>query len=404
MGYKHNEDKIELILFTAKDNLNSLPYSLDSLNISPLQNAVFSVKGEKVFKKKLLINAEIAFSGITTDIRAIERNSPKTIWNSYLGILEPKATTDYYKAIKTGITYRGKTYNIGGEYSRIDPNYRTLGAYYFANDLETFSAKGATQLMQGKLNVSGNFGLQQDNVQNQKIKTLKRLVGALNLAIAPSEKVNINVGYSNFTSFSNTLRTYDYLRQITPYNVLDTLNFRQINQNFQGMMSVLMPTSSKEITKSISFNAVIQRGQDATGSQQSSNDLDNFNIDYGYGDKTKKLNLNASFYFSSSAFSGLKTQQFGPNVGITKSFLKDKLKTNASLTYTLSSGAGVKESILNGRMGASYVIAKKHNLNLSLIYLNRQAESTTRYIPNFYEFTTTLGYAYTFTVLDTQKK
>lgn len=181
LGYRKKEDQVALIFFTARDIINSLPYTLDYYNIPPEQNAVVSLKGAKVLNKKWVVDGEVALSGISQDIRAQREGVPSNIFNSYLGALPVTSSTEYKKAIKSGITYRGKGFNAGLDYSRIDPEYRTLGAYYFANDLATYSAKVASQFLKGRLNASANLGQQHDNVQKQKLKTLRRWVGAANL-------------------------------------------------------------------------------------------------------------------------------------------------------------------------------------------------------------------------------
>jgi hypothetical protein len=401
VGYRKKEDKVEFIFFTAADKLASLPYSLDRLGVMPEQNAVVSVKGAKSLRKKWLVESEIAVSGITFDSRAQETDT-RQLLNSYLGVLPVRNTTDYKKALRGAVTYRGKTFNSGIEYTRIDPGYRTLGAYYFANDLETYAGKFASQLLQGKLSVSANLGLQQDNVQKQKLKTLKRWVGATNITYIPTERVNLTASYSNFTSFSNLRPVYDYLRQVTPYQALDTLNFRQINQNIMAGLNILLPASSEDVSQNAGINVVLQRGSDSQGSAPTKNNLTNTSLDYSYGVKSKKLNLSASLYHSSSDIGGINADQWGPSLGLSKRIGKGegpqwKLMCNSS--YSLGKMDGVSQKMLNARAGVSAGVSKQLHLNGNLIYLNRTNVSTERSIPSFSEFTGTVGVLYNFSVL-----
>ncbi|WP_221391412.1 hypothetical protein [Dyadobacter sp. NIV53] len=412
LGYRKKEDKAELIFFTAKDIINSLPYTLDAYNVMPEQNAVVSLKGAKVLRKKWVLDAEIALSGISQDLRAQTEGISSNVFNSYLGVLPVSSSTDYKKAIKGGLTYRGKGFNAGLDYSRIDPGYRTLGAYYFANDLETYSGKVASQLLQGKLNVSANLGMQHDNVQKQKLKTLKRWVGAANITYMPAEWATVLLSYSNFTSFSNLRPVYDYLKQVTPYQVLDTLNFRQINQNIQGGINLVLPSKNEAITQNIGLNMVMQRGADNQGSLQTNNNLSNTSLDYSYGVKPLKLNLSASVYYSKSDISGISGTQWGPSLGFSKGFGREtgvlwKMQLNGTYTSGKMSGGpprvatprGVDQKMLNARAGLGASLTKQLNLNCNIIYLNRSNVSTERSIPSFSEITGTLGLVYTFSVL-----
>ncbi|PSL23630.1 hypothetical protein [Dyadobacter jiangsuensis] len=402
LGYRKKEDKVELIFFTAKDRVNSLPYTLDDYYLYPQQNAVASVKLAKAIQKEWLLDGEIAVSGITNDVRASSEGTSRDAFNSYLGTLPPNASTEYKKAIKGGVTYRGKGFNAGVDYSRIEPGYRTLGAYYFADDLENISAKLAGQLFQGKLNASVNAGIQHDNVQKQKLKTLRRWVGAANVTYVPAEWLTVMASYSNFTSYSNLRPTYDYLRQVTPYQALDTINFRQVNQNIQAGLNIVLPSRSENITQSVGFNTVIQRGSDQQGSSEVSNNLSNLSLDYNYGLKPLKLNVSASVYYSASDIFGISGKQWGPSLGITKGFGSEtgvQWKTQLSGTYTTGEMSSVDQSILNLRAGASAGLTRQLNLNFNVIYLDRKNVSTERYIPSFSELTATLGLVYNFSVL-----
>ena len=401
LGYRKKEDKLEVIFFTAADKRNSLPYTLDELGVMPEQNTVVSLKGAKAITKKWFVESEIALSGLTHDTRSALVSSGDFL-GSYLGTLPVRNTTDYKKALKATLTYRGKTFNTGLEYSRIDPGYRTLGAYYFANDLETYSGKFASQLLQGKLSLSANLGLQQDNVQKQKLKTLKRWVGAGNVTYVPADWISIMGNYSNFTSFSNLRPVYDYLRQVTPYQSLDTLNFRQINQNTQVGINITLPTRSEAISQNLGLNMVMQRGNDSQGNTATKNNLTNTSLDYTYGLKPKKMTLSASMYYSTSDIGGITATQWGPSIGFTKGFGKEggpQWKTMANITYSGGNMDNVTQKMLNARAGLSSGITKQLSLNCNIIYLNRSNISNERSIPSFSEFTGTVGLVFNFSVL-----
>ncbi len=403
LGYKKQENIAEIIFFTAADQLNSLPYNLDDRNILPMQNTVMAFKGAKLFNKKIMFSTELALSGITNDSRAGASTLNNTLFRTFFGTFDPKTSTDFRKAFKTELLYRAKTFSTGIKYSRVDPNYQTLGAYFFVNDLETIDAKVATQLLKGKLTLSSNIGIQQDNVLKQKLKTTKRTVGMLNIGYVPSEKINLMLNYSNFTNFSNLRSTYDYLTRITPYNALDTINFRQINQNLVLGATFILPSSSKEIVNTLLFNGIFQRGEESQGTNPSSNNLTNLSLDYSYNHSPKKLMITSSLTYSKSAFNNLPMSQWGPALSINKG-IGNKWRANANLLYSLGKTNGgdalsSQDRTLNARCGLTGKVNNKLNVLFNLIYLDRQATSSQRYIPNFHEFTATLGLSYNFTVL-----
>jgi hypothetical protein len=402
-GLKKKSDKIELIFFNAKDKINALAGTLDMLNINPVENSVFAFKAEKILYKKYQIGGEIAYSGITTDSRADPRvGSDSPFLMNFLGTINAKTSTEYLKAIKSFVNYNDKTFTTGFEYSRVDPGYRTLGAYFFTNDLESFSLKIASKLMDGKLTMAGNGGIQRDNVWKQKPKTLSRNVGSLNLTYVPSEKLVLVGTYSNFSSFSNLLPSFAYLTQVTPYNYLDTLNFRQINSNLQSNMTWTMPSNDPNLKHTLSAMAILQQGADQQGNANTDNNMNNLNLDYGFENAAKHLGGNVTVNYTKTNFGGAANTQLGPSLGF--NFEKYKVKNTISMLYAWGNMPGVKEHVANIRYGASYALKDKHQLKLDLIYLNRQAQSTERSIPSFRELTISLGYVYNFKLLDKKIK
>ncbi len=402
LGIKKERDAAELILFTAKDQYHSLPYSLDAQRIFPQANVATSLKLKKGIGKQLSIQSEIALSGMTTDMRATEGARQKTFFNSYAGLLPLNASTTYSKAIRLGMDYKGKGFTSGVEYNRVDPEYRTLGAYYFNNNLENITAKVATQIKKRKISINGNVGLQRDNLNKDKLQTLSRFVGMANVALQPSEKTTMNFSYSNFLSYSNLRSSFEYLTQITPYDGLDTLNFRQINQNITAMMNFVLPSASEDISKNLAINLIYQNGNDQQGGQNSSSKLYNLSANYGYGIKSQKLNLAGAMNVSKSEIATFNDLMWGPSLTLSKEF-KNKLSSMMGFMYSSSMAQGkATNNILSGRLGLSYAIKKKHNLTLNIIYLDKQSLAIERrqlggIPPSFQELTATLAYAYRFT-------
>lgn len=404
LGIKKEQDSFEWIVFTAKDQLNSLPYSLDLKRIYPEANVATSWKLSKSLLKKWFFDTELAISGLTTDTRAGTSSRENTFAERYGGLLKVNASTVYHKAFRAGINYKGKQFNSGIEYNRIDPEYRTLGAYYITNNLENLTVKFATQLQEGKLSLSGNVGLQRDNLDKARLQTLSRWVGMANVAYQPNEKTSLNASYSNFTSYSNLRSSFDYLTQITPYDALDTLNFRQINQNITAMANFQLPSASEDISKSLSLNGVYQKGTDQQGSNPLGSKLYNLSANYGHSIKSQKLTLAGAFNVSKNEVQNFHDLMWGPSLTINKGF-KENLTTMLGMMYSSALAQGkATNNVLSGRLGVNYRMKSKHSFTLNVIYLDRQSLAIERRQPSFSELTTTLGYVYKFSVKPLQKK
>ncbi|RRB02840.1 hypothetical protein [Larkinella rosea] len=415
VGYRKGADRAELILFSATDRLHSLPYTLDSLRIAPKQNAVASVKLAKTLYQKWALSAEIAVSGMTEDQRAHRVGIPSGFFRSFGGLLSVNASTSYQKAIKTALAYQGRGFTSGLEYSRVDPTYRTLGAYYFNNNLESITANLATQLLKGQLSLMANAGLQRDNLDGARFQTLRRFVGSGQAAWVPSQRLNLMVQYSNFLSYSNLRSSYDYLTQVTPYNVLDTLNYRQISQNIVSSINYQLK-SGKEVTRLLSTSLIYQSGNDRQGTQQQGTRLYNASLTYSHSLRSQHLSLAAALNLSRNELQSFNNHLWGPSLIVNKAWKEEKLRVSGSLTYSRATTHLTEDrpyappptgQLWNGRVSLGYTMAKKHQWQLSLIGLARpattSADPAVRIQPAFRELTATLGYRYQFTVFDSRR-
>jgi hypothetical protein len=402
MGYglktSYNKDGnfVDLIVFHAKDQVGSIVDIPDSLGILPQENLVVSLGAGKTFFEHFLLKGEIASSALSRDIRAEEGERAHPL--SYIGFLyTPRLSSSYYKAFKTSLTYQQDAYSLGVAYERIDPQYRTLGAYYFNNDLESITANGSAALWQGKMNVAVSAGTQRDNLDKSKISTMRRMVGSVNVNYIPNQKLNLSASYSNFQTYTNIRSKFVDINQLTPYDNLDTLNYTQIAQNITATATYAL-SNSKERRQSISLNANVQDAADKQGevTQNSGSQFYNLNLAYMYNMVPQNLTVSVAFNGNVNDSPAITTKTLGPTASVSKSFFDRKLRATLSSSYnnTYTNSQRVS-TILNGRVNGSYTILKKHNLNLSLVAVNRHSDRETS-AQSFTEFTGTLGYSYAF--------
>ena len=389
---------IGISAFTAKDEVSSISKSLDQAGIAPQQNVVIGLSGAKTIQK-LTLNFEAARSAITTDLRSpLKENAGKSADVDFFG--KQRTSTAYYNAFKGNATFQFTKFSIGAGYERIDPNYKTLGAYYFNNDLRNITGNFSTSLFQNKISFSTNIGGQRDNLDNNKIATMRRLVGSANLGFTPNQKWNISLGYSNFQSFANINPQIKRLTALTPYDNLDTLNYVQISQSMQGsVMHILTSTAERNSTVSVS-GSLQQSGEKRGESNSAGPTFYNANAAYGLNFLKMKFNIYAGFNTNISGLAGAKTTFLGPSVGGSKTLWKDKLRTGVGVTWNNIIVNSVSTSkVWNISQNNTLTLAKKHNVNLNTVYVNMSkpaAGQVSIYTRAINEVTVTLGYGYTF--------
>lgn len=387
---------VNISLFHAKDQLGSIRTLPDSIGILPQENLVVGLSAGKTFLEHLVVKAEIASSAITRDTRDENVSNGEVLANTG-ALFTSRASSAYYKAIKSSLSYQFSAYSIGVGYERVDPQYRTLGAYYFNNDLESITLNGAGSILQGKMNVAFSAGTQHDNLDNSKVSTMRRLVGSFNVNYVPSQRLNLAASYSTFQTYTNIRSQFLKINQLTPYDNLDTLNFTQITKS-ATLTAIYMLSNSKERRQSVNLNVSVQDAADKQGqvAQNSGSKFYNVNAAYALSLVPKKITVSIAFNGNVNDSPGLQTRTFGPTASVTKSFFDRKLRTTISTSYNNAyTNSQLVNSIINGRIGGAYSIKKKHNLNLSMVVVNRNSKTGTT-AASITEFTGTLGYTYAF--------
>lgn len=400
-SYEFEKFDVELIFFKAKDDSNSLKNPIPSeLQLTAKDNAVVSVKTNFSIIEKAQISIEYALSGVTEDITAIGDNNKKGILSF---LLNENNTTNYYKAFKTSLTYSAGNGTIGAGYERIDPNYKTFGAYFFNNDLENITVNANQTIFNNKLNIGVNAGFQKDNLDNAKSSQMNRMVGSVNANYNASEKLAINASYSNFQSFTNIRDQFEYINQVTEYDNIDTLNYRQISQNANlGVNYEIQKNKIKQ--QSVNLNLLYQDSknfQEEKELEEQSNDFYNASASYSLGFLEKDLRFSLGSNVSYNTAAENKNITWGPTFTASKNYLNKKLRTRFSTSYNQTSINGNQQnSNLNFRLGANYQYLKSHRFGLNAMSLHRFSSDK----KSNNDFTVTFNYNYTFTPFKSRKR
>ena len=374
LAYEKQNHKIGIIGFYAKDQINSILVVPDKKNVTPKENLVVGITGESQVSKVLKLTAEYSNSTINQDLRAENSDSKKGLSGLFL---KNKTSAQNFSALKVAFDFRVDKMVLGTSYERIDPNYQTLGAYYFVNDLENVMVNLSRPFIKDKLTLAFNIGVQRDNLDNKKSATTKRFVGSVNATAKFSENLMSNFNYSNQSSTSNVNPDQFFqINQSDPqFNNVDQLNFRQLSQNANINTNYnFKPTeiSKKNIVLNYSFNQVANEQSGIIRPGQLSS-FHNFNAAYIHGLVKSMWNFSSSLNYTLNTIGRENSKTYGPSFGINKKFLKDKLNTQFSSAYNISQSQQSNSSNINFRFNMGYVYAEHHNFSMNASQLLRNA-------------------------------
>ena len=357
LSYKKEDLEIGGILFFANDKANSLSAPIpDEKKIYPLSNQVYS--GFAKYKPLHFVEVfgEYALS--------------------LLG--NTQSQKQDFTAYNAGINFIFTKASVGVRYEKVDPDYKTLGAYYFVNDMENITLNSSLNLFKGNVSIATSIGRQHDNLNQQKPKQSNQWVGSANVNAKVTPKLSLSGSYSNFTMFTNKLiNPFDRINNPQLYeHPQDSINYRQVSQNTNANIAYAI-NEKQNITLSYSFNDVVNKQNDIVRRGGISR-FHNAGAAYMVQFPESKLSLSPSFNYSYSIVAREKTEVMGPSLTVGKTFFEDKLNTTLLGNYSISQSATSKGSTANAQLNVNFLPWKNHQFTLSTLQSFRNAESDTQ--------------------------
>ncbi len=391
VGWKKRIAKVSFNFFMAKDDQESLYLPPDSLGIKPVENLAGSLFIQVSPLKQLDITIEYALSLWNGDIRSPGENQP-----GILGIWPAvDMSSACYDAVKIHLAYAFQTSRIGVGYERIDPGYKTLGAYYFTNDLENFTLNISQSLWSNKFDLSFEAGYQRDDLAKDKMSATDRFVGSTHINASFSKRLSANLSYSNFQTYTNVRPMFESVNQLNSFDSPDTLNYVQLSQSAMMNLNWIAKQSASQL-HNLNMTCSYQDAADKQGGV------------YRPGSISEMLNVSTAYniVFVSSgwgmcgagacSYHMLRNQKmvtWGPTLGNNMKFFKKKVNVSNNVSYNSGRLSGVKQNeVFSYRCNIAYNPYARHNITCAYHYQWRCLSG--RGIN--YSSLGTLGYTYSF--------
>ena len=367
-----------ITIFKAYDDASTIPElkrTFQKQVVNPKDNLVMSLTFGTTLFHKLQLNVEYANSIITKDQSPLNESIKI---RSLAGIFhKTNATSESFNAFKAKVNYNIKETNtiVGLGYERVDPNYTTLGGYYFVNDLVNYTFNVNQNFLQGKLMLAANVGIQKDDINKTKVNNQSRFVGAINANAQISEGFTMGLNFSNFQSYRFLNDTYSKITRV-PGQIIDTLNFAMVSRTVgYNMNKVVKKTETKE--SSVSFNATLIGSQNRRAEvvdASSKANIFNSSFIYSISYLKQRASINASLSYFRNVLAAGTLQGVGPTIGFQKTFM-EKLNTNLNLSAlninNTMSGIDKPNSLaLNMQLMANMRAGRNHNFNFNTGFVN----------------------------------
>ena len=397
IGYGTNKRFFDLVFLRVSDDSTSLTKDSASLKndktlatLTPAANMVIGYNTHIEIIPKLIFESEAAFSMYTTD-RTVKDTAEAGdgLLKACGKLSQVNSTSRKNTAIRASLMYKEKFYSIMLQYKRMSPNYQSMGAYYMTSDLQQISLEPTALLLKNKLNIRASAGLQNDNLNKAKNATTYRLATALNISYNPFQFFGIDASYSNyFTS-----------QRAGSQALLDSTKYYQVNENI--LVSPRFIIANKKAAHIISLVYNFMRLNDLNSFTEGLSDYNTHNVSGNYILTLIKYSASISIgiNYTTMKMSTFTNSLLGGTIGLSKSFLKNKLSVNVPLSLQRNTCNGSSGLIMNAGSTMSYRPFKKHSFSFNFNYIgNLRAATISPGIRQsaFHEFRGVVGYVFTF--------
>ncbi len=378
LGYGSTSDFIDLIIFKAEDDETSLENGVTSTSITPGENLVVGVNLRKSLFKKLSFYFDGALSAYVLDrtLEGSEVSDLPALLDPISGLITLNESTQFYSALKTGLTFNTKNFGLQSYYQRIEPDYRSMGLYFINNDVLAYNVAPSFTLLKGKLRLNGALTFQEDNLTNKKAVTTKRVIPQVSVGLSTGIRWNFGFTYTNMSS----------LMEEGALPLDNALKMDQNNPIYSANVSYMVADTirSHVITvfanrsRLVDNNLLTQEFSEYVGST--------LNVTYSFNHAKRLWGTYVSFNSNNlETFTG-KLPGTGFSLGFNKSLVDNKLTFNANMSIASQDETDSQSFAF----GASYQV-NKHQLSANLNFLNTQLNED-----KFKEFTGYLNYSIRF--------
>jgi hypothetical protein len=365
VGFGVTKNHFDIIFMKAADAINSIPPPVKK-ELLPQENAGLGLKWQFTFFKKLTWKADAALSAFTRNQNSDTISLENVRFRSVIqNILIPKTSTQGFLAGDMSLGFRQKQFNIEVRYKRIDPGFRSMGAYYFQTDLTQYSVAPSFPI--GKsLRFSGNVGWQEDNLYKKKAATTHRFIGMGNMSFnPPKSKFGCDLNYTNFG-----LSQAPGVRSLN-----DSTRIQQVNQslNFSPRLQFNNDAHTQTLFLTLGLNDLADRNPNIT--YQTNSRAMNANLGYNLALTSSLWNFNGNMTVNRVKIKAGSTQSLGFGGGAGKGFLENKLNANVNTGWYANSFNGKSNGwSLTAGFGGSYQVRKNQSATMSLNFLNNKSK------------------------------
>lgn len=383
IGFGTEANFIDLMAFKAKDEPNSIAPP-DSLGLTPGENLVLGLSGRATLFQRVSFSLDGAASAYTRNLNSEPVALDSIGSGQYYGIenaIRPRFSTRFNFAGKAALGYASEGFGLQLAYERIDPEYATMGAYFFNNDIANYTVAPTFSLASGKVRLFGSYGLQRNNLLGNRSETSWRNIGSANASINPNQHFGLDLNFSN----------YRMTQSGTAFELNDSLKLAQVTTQYSATPRYSI--FGKDVVHTFILNGVYQFLDDQNPLTEKFGDVRAKVAILTYSGAWVKngLSFQTGINYNGVTLGEVETTNYGFLLGAGRSFGKDKMNVNLNTNFNLAQLNGERDgAVINASLSGMYRMHPKHALNFGLHFIR----STSSYRGKYSELRGMVGYSW----------
>lgn len=369
-GVGNHRNYVDLTFFRGWDENQELIED-PRLGKLPLQeNAVAGITSKLSFGNAVFFDLDFAASGFTHNINSDTLELDDFFMKSTaLKIFQPKLSTKFATAGQAGLSFRlAKTFNLRLKYKRIDPDFQSMGTWFFQTNIEDITVNPSVSLFKHRLRINASYGLQRNNLQARELQNRFRQIGSLTISLAPNAHINATASYSNYQIEA---------RNREGFVVSDSFLVTQVSHNVSSNLNINFGKRPHRHMLNINGYFQVFDDQNIVFGNFNDNETRGGGITYSYSHRKSDFSISGGGNYSDFQSELANTTRYGGRVAITKGFLNKKLRLRLSTGYFFNQRDRKNDgNTLSGSGRISAKISKKQSLGVSARYIRRTPEES----------------------------
>lgn len=357
VGVGNRRSYFDVMVFRAADDTTSIPSVVGGgLENAPKENVALGISSRMALGKRLTWQFDLGASAMNEDVRAVEL-SASDVPEFARSYFRPRLGSRLVFAGNTSLTYAYRIFSLRGEVKQVDPDYRTLGAYYQAADLRAITIAPSIRLWKNKVRLSGSYGQQQDNLSGRKLATSIRRIGSAAVSWNPSRSYGADLNFSN----------YGIAQQAGLQVLSDTFRVAQTNRSVTLAQRFIRTNTHRTFT--LTLTGGLQQLEDLNpyGTYAAAeNQVVHGNLFVSRMRHADNLSVSGGMNMSRNTSISGSYLLVGPSIGLARTMARQKLSAsvNAAWNAALQDGRSAGNTV-NAGTSWQYRLNPMHRLQLT---------------------------------------